>query len=105
MKIKLCHKYESIISAENLLEAWQEFLRGKIVLALEDSSNLAEFFAKQELLLGTMMTPEQKMKKYAAVKLGDIRAVAREIFQQPKANLAVIGPFTDEKDFIKKIHL
>jgi len=29
MKIKLCHKYESIISAENLLEAWQEFLRGK----------------------------------------------------------------------------
>jgi len=92
------------VTVKELRDA-KEFLRGKIVLALEDSSNLAEFFAKQELLLGTMMTPEQKMKKYAAVKLGDIRAVAREIFQQPKANLAVIGPFTDEKDFIKKIHL
>ncbi|TSC94175.1 MAG: Uncharacterized protein CEN87_628 [Parcubacteria group bacterium Licking1014_1] len=27
--IKLVHKFEDIISAENILEAWQEFLRGK----------------------------------------------------------------------------
>ena len=29
MKIKLSHNFEEIISAENLLEAWREFLRGK----------------------------------------------------------------------------
>jgi len=29
MKIRLIHKFEDIISLENLLEAWQEFLRGK----------------------------------------------------------------------------
>lgn len=29
MKIKLTHKFEDIISLENLLEAWQEFLSGK----------------------------------------------------------------------------
>jgi RNA-directed DNA polymerase len=29
MKIILCHKYEDIISVDNILEAWQEFLRGK----------------------------------------------------------------------------
>jgi len=29
MKIQLTHKYEDIISVENLLEAWREFLRGK----------------------------------------------------------------------------
>lgn len=29
MKIKLVHNYEDIISVNNLLEAWQEFLRGK----------------------------------------------------------------------------
>jgi len=29
MKIKLVHRYENIISVENILEAWQEFLRGK----------------------------------------------------------------------------
>ncbi len=29
MKIRFIHKFEDIISLENLLEAWQEFLRGK----------------------------------------------------------------------------
>ena len=29
MKIQLIHKYDNIISLENLLEAWKEFLRGK----------------------------------------------------------------------------
>ena len=29
MKIRLIHKFEDIISLENLLSAWQEFLRGK----------------------------------------------------------------------------
>lgn len=29
MKIQVAHKYEDIISVENILEAWQEFLRGK----------------------------------------------------------------------------
>lgn len=29
MKIQLTHKFEDIISVENLLEAWKEFLRGK----------------------------------------------------------------------------
>ena len=29
MKIQLAHKFEDIISVENLLEAWKEFIRGK----------------------------------------------------------------------------
>ena len=28
-KIQLIHKYQDIISVENLLDAWREFLRGK----------------------------------------------------------------------------
>ena len=29
MKIQLFHKFEDIISIENLLEAWKEFVKGK----------------------------------------------------------------------------
>lgn len=29
MKIQLSHKFEDIVSVENILEAWQEFIRGK----------------------------------------------------------------------------
>ena len=92
------------VTAKELRDA-KEFLRGKIVLALEDSSNLAEFFAKQELLLGKILTPTQKMKKYAAVTLGDIQAVAREVFQPNRANIAIIGPFKEEKYFRKRMDL
>lgn len=33
MKIQLSHKFEDIISIENLLDAWQEFVRGKRIKA------------------------------------------------------------------------
>lgn len=29
MKIQLAHKFEDIISLDNLLSAWREFIRGK----------------------------------------------------------------------------
>ena len=38
MKNILCHKFEDIISVDNLLEAWQEFLRGK-----RNKSDVQEF--------------------------------------------------------------
>lgn len=38
MKIQLSHKFEDIISVENLLEAWKEFIRGK-----RDRRDVCEF--------------------------------------------------------------
>src|SRR3989338_7392801 len=38
MKIQLTHKFEDIISIENLLEAWKEFVRGK-----RNKSDVQEF--------------------------------------------------------------
>ncbi len=38
MKIQLRHKFESIVSIDNLLEAWEEFLRGK-----RDKRDVQEF--------------------------------------------------------------
>jgi len=83
----------------------KEFLRGKIVLNIEDSSNLAEYFAKQEILLNEIMTPEQKMERYDAVNVQDIKRIANKVFQKSKFNLAIIGPFKSEAKFIKSIKL
>lgn len=92
------------VSQKELNDA-KEFLRGKIVLNLEDSSNLAEFYAKQELMLGKTMTPEQKMKKYDAVTVGEIKEIAKEIFKKQKLNLALIGPFKNKNKFKALIKL
>lgn len=86
------------VTAKELKDA-VEFLKGKMVLTLEDSSHLAEFYAKQELLQGKAMTPAEKMKKYQAVKLADIKKIANKYFQNRFLNLALIGPFKSPEKF------
>lgn len=85
------------------LKSAKEFIRGKTILNLEDSSHLAEYFAKQELLIGKIETPEQKMKKYNAVKIGDIKKLAVDIFRNEHLNLALIGSFKSAERFKKII--
>lgn len=97
-------KIKKGVTAKELQEA-KEYIRGKMVLNLEDSSHLAEYFAKHELLMNNILTPEQKMNRYDSVTLGDIKEVAKSIFKQSKLNLALIGPFKDKKRFEKLINL
>jgi predicted Zn-dependent peptidase len=89
------------ITAKELSDA-KEFLHGKIVLNLEDSSNLAEYYAKQELLLGRTISPEDKYKKYLKITVKDVQDAAREVLVKDKLNVALIGPFKSA-DKIKKI--
>ncbi len=74
-------------------------VRGSMILALEDSSTVAQMFLEQQLLLGKVRTPEQKLADYEAVTREDIQKVAAEVFDFSKAKIAVIGPFEDPKRF------
>ncbi len=83
------------------LDHAKENIRGRITLALEDSSDVADFYGKQELHTGSVKTPEEKIEKIFAVTREEIRSVAREIMQPKKLAAAVIGPFEDAKRFTK----
>jgi predicted Zn-dependent peptidase len=91
---------KSGVTVEELHRA-KEYIKGKTVLGLEESSALAEFFAKQELLRRQMDTPEEKIARIMAVTREDIKAVAREVFQTAKLSAAIIGPYKDRKPFQK----
>lgn len=78
---------------EQELQSAKEFLRGKLVLHLEDSENMADFFAKQELFHKKLQTPQEKLKKYLRVTTQQIQAVARKIIVPQRVNLALIGPY------------
>jgi len=86
------------ITAAELKKA-QQYYAGKTVLALEDSSALAQWFANQELLTGKVLTPEQKMKQLEKVTLADVQAVAKKVMHPSRLTLAAIGPFKDKKPF------
>jgi predicted Zn-dependent peptidase len=83
------------------LEDSKAFLRGKTILSLENSSSLAEYYAKQELLVGKILTPEQRTKQFDKITVADIKSVANEIFQDNLINLALIGPFKSKEKFEK----
>ncbi|PIP17743.1 MAG: hypothetical protein COX43_02635 [Parcubacteria group bacterium CG23_combo_of_CG06-09_8_20_14_all_35_9] len=82
------------------LKRAKEFLKGHTVLALEDSSFLAQWFAKQELLIRKILTPEEKLDKIFKVSPKDIKRVAKDIIKKSRLNLALIGPFKDKKVII-----
>ena len=95
---------KSGVTAEELTRA-KEYIKGKTVLGLEESSALAEFFAKQELLQRSIQTPEEKLAMIDAVTREDVQAVAREVFRASGMSAALIGPFKDKKRFMKLLRV
>lgn len=83
------------------LKKSQEFLKGKIILRLEDSEEYAHFLGKYELLYNRARTPEEVMKKIDEVTVADVHRVARDIFNKDRLRLAAIGPFENEAKFDK----
>ncbi|MFA5029713.1 MAG: pitrilysin family protein [Patescibacteria group bacterium] len=91
-------KIKKDIKAEELNRA-KEYLAGKILLELEDPLPLAQWFGQQELMTGKLLAPEEKIAKFRQVSLEQIKKTAKEIIDFKKINLAVIGPFKQDKNF------
>ena len=89
-------KEEGVSSSE--LDMAKEHIIGKLTLGLETSDELAGFYGEQEILERKIETPEEIIKKIEAVKESDIISVAKDIFQNNKMNLALIGPFKKEEE-------
>ena len=87
------------------LKKAKEYIKGKLALILEPSDALASFYGEQELLKKEILTPKEIYAKIDEVSSRDILAVAKDIFQSKKLNLALIGPFKDKNKFQKLLKL
>lgn len=81
------------------LEKAKSYFQGKTYIDLESSDALAGFFGGQEIIRGSVLTPEETMEKVKRVTKEEVNAVARELFTPENLNLALIGPFENEKEF------
>ncbi len=90
----------SLVSSEELSRA-KENIKGKTILNLEDQGDYLYFLQSQELLHHRIQTAEQKLAKIQSVSREDVQRVARSIIRWSKSNLAIIGPYKDEKEFVK----
>ena len=83
------------------LKKAQEFLKGKMVLRLEDSEEYAHLIGKYELLYNKIRSPEEIMKTIDKVTVRDLSRVGQDLLKEEAARLAIIGPYEDEERFLK----
>lgn len=81
------------LTEEELRKA-KEFLKGHLVLDLEDSRSVSGFYAHQELLEEKIENPDEVITEIEKVTTEDVVSVGKEFFKEATLNLAVIGNFT-----------
>lgn len=95
-------EYKKIASetiTEKELKKTKEFIKGKMILKLEDSEEYAHLLGKYQVLYGMTREPEEIAAGVDAVTADDVRRLAEETFKLEKMYLAVIGPYNDPARF------
>lgn len=95
----ILREYEKIatekVSEKELANA-KNYIKGKSVMGLESSDEVAMFFIDQEIKRDKVMTIEDILAKFDKVTTSDILRVAKDIFREKSLNLAIIGPHKNE---------
>lgn len=84
---------------ESELVKAREFMKGRLLLRMEDTRAVASWLGGQELLHREILTPDEVIARLDAVAQDDLRRVANDLFRTEKLNLAVVGPYRGEGRF------
>jgi predicted Zn-dependent peptidase len=86
------------VDEEELVKA-RELAKGRLLLRLEDTRNVAGWMGGQELLLGEVRTPDQVVELLEAVTVQDVRRVAQDLLVDDQLHMALVGPFRSDRRF------
>jgi predicted Zn-dependent peptidase len=84
---------------EKELQKAKDYMSGSFVLGLETSDSFAEYIAINSIVKGKIERPEEEISDIQKVTIQDIKDIAKKLFQDEIANLAIIGPYKDKKIF------
>jgi len=84
------------VSVKELQKA-KDYIKGKSVMGLEASDEVAMFFIGQAVKNKKIMTPAEIFAEIDKVTASDILRVAKDIFKEKTLNLAVVGPHKDSR--------
>lgn len=87
---------------EKELQKAKDYIKGKSVMGLESSDEVAIFLIDQEIQRKKIMPLEKIFTEIDKVKTEDIQRVAQDVFRKEKLNLAIIGPHKNI-DKLKKL--
>lgn len=92
---------EERVSNKELAKA-KECIKGRLIMGLESSDEVASYLVDQETLKGDILLPKDRIERIDAVSSDDVFRVAQDIFRPERLNLAVIGP-TRSESALKKL--
>jgi len=92
------------VPADELTKA-KEFVKGRLLLQMEDSFSVAAWCGRQGVLSPEILTVDEVVEAIDAVTVADIQQVAQGLFLGERLNLAVVGPFEDGEGFRELLEL
>ena len=92
------------VDAKELQKA-KDYVKGRAVMGFEASDDMAMFFIDQEMHKEKILTPKEVFAKVDAVTLEDILRVSKDVFQNNKLNLAIVGPHKNSKKIEEMLKL
>lgn len=97
-------KLKNIKVSKQELKRAKSFIKGKLVLRMEDSENVIDWYVEQLLLQNKQIDLEEIIDSFNKVSASDILRVAKKIFKNKKLNLAIIGDLEQEDKILKIIN-
>ena len=83
------------------LRRTKNYLKGRMVLQLEDPRGLLSFGLRREVLENRLAEPEEVLEGLEAVTAADIQRLAGEVIREEGLNFGVVGPFDDDAHFLE----
>ena len=86
------------VPAEELEKA-RGYAKGRFVLRLESPQGAIQYGLRREVLEGEIEEPDDLLAKLDEVTVEDVQRVARDLFEDRRFYLALVGPFDDPGRF------
>jgi predicted Zn-dependent peptidase len=94
-------KQKGVMAKE--LACAKDNIKGHTVLELEESSEIASWLGRQELLKNEVLTMEETLARVDKVTIEEMNALANKIFNLNQMYVAILGPMKDAKEIEKII--
>jgi len=81
------------------LEKARGYAKGRFVLRLESPQGTIQYGLRREVLEGEIEEPDELLRHLDEVTVEDVQRVARDLFEDKRLYLALVGPFDDPARF------
>lgn len=98
-----CRLMTEELVGEHELKLAKEYLKGKMLLELETTDSVLEYYAFQQLLEPSIRTPRDIVEKIDSITAADIATVAKEVFKSGNIYAGLLGPVNESSGKIQEL--